>query len=115
MTITKGCTMIDRVDTFEVVESFPQGYIVWNIGDNMVDGYLPLAQVENDSVNLNTLKAIKIDSNEELKLLREAAGYGVHDLKSAKRAMNRKNPKGSIARRKKELAEKTITIFERLS
>ena len=100
--------------TFEVVENIPEGYTVWNIGDNMTDGYLPLCQSENFQINPNTLKAIKMD-HEELKLMREAAGYGVEDLKSAKRAMNRKNPKSYIARRKKELAEKTITIFERLS
>ena len=109
MTITKGKHI------FEVVENIPEGYTVWNIGDNMVEGYLPLAQIENYQVNPNTLKAIKIDSNEELKLLRDAAGYGVNDLRSAKRAANRKTPKSYIARKKKELAEKTITIFEKLS
>ena len=100
---------------FQVVKSIPHDYIVWNIGNNMIDGYLPLAQItEGYNINQSTLKAIKISSEEELNLLRDAAGYGVHDLKSAKKALNRKNPKGYIARRKKELAEKAITIFEKL-
>lgn len=104
-----------KVDVFEVVENIPEDYEVWNIGDNMNDGYLPLAKVKDYGIDPSTLKAIKIDSSEELKLLREAANYGVHNLKSAKRAVNLKNPKSSITRRKKELAEKTIAIFERLS
>ena len=104
----------DERHTFEVVENIPEGYEVWNIGDNMIDGYLPLAQAENYQINPNTLKAIKLES-EELELMREAAGYGVNNLKSAKRAVNLKNPKSYIAKRKKALAEQTITIFERLS
>jgi len=105
----------DSKHSFEVVEKIPQGYEIWNIGDNMIDGYIPLAEeVEKYKINPNTLKAIKLDPN-ELTLLRKSANYGVVDLKSAKRAINRKAPKTYIAIRKKELAEKTITIFERLS
>lgn len=105
--------IIDEKHTFEVVENIPEGYEVWNIGDNMMDGYLPLAQVEDYQINPNTLKAIKLEF-EELKLMREAANFGVVNLKSAKRAINRKSTKSYITKRQKELAEKTITIFERL-
>ena len=105
----------DGKDTFEVVEKIPTGYVVWNIGDNMIDGYLPLTELEGDYIIPETLKAIKIDDANELKLLRNACHYGVHDLKSCKRKMNRKNPKGYIAKKGKALAEATIKSFERLT
>lgn len=118
MTITTGTT---NKHTFEVVGKIPKGFFVWNIGDNMGDNnYIPLCEDLNPNdknsyeINQNTLKAIKLDK-EEVMILRDAAGYGVNDLKSAKRAMNRKDPKGYIAKKKKELAEKTISIFERIS
>ena len=31
-------------DVFEIVEEFPLGYSIWNIGSNMPDGYLPLCR-----------------------------------------------------------------------
>lgn len=31
--------------TFEVVDSIPFGYHIWNIGKNMKEGYLPLVQL----------------------------------------------------------------------
>lgn len=107
--------------TYEVVNKIPEGFFVWNIGDNMgTDEYIPIAEdlhpedKEDYSINPYTVKAIKLDPKEVL-LLRDAANYGVNDYKTAKKAMNRKNPKGFITRRKKELAEKTISIFERIS
>ncbi|MBR5171861.1 MAG: hypothetical protein IKW14_00495 [Phascolarctobacterium sp.] len=51
---------------FEVVESVPKHYFIWNIGKNMVDGYLPLCEwlnpedTENFSINVDTLKAVKL-------------------------------------------------------
>lgn len=54
--------------TFEVVDEIPYGYMIWNIGKHMVDGYLPLCRLAERqpfpggrSINVNTLKAIKCD------------------------------------------------------
>ena len=33
--------------TFEVVEEVPLGYEIWNIGKNMIDGYLPLCRLSS--------------------------------------------------------------------
>lgn len=50
---------------FEVVDCVPAHYFIWNIGKNMVDGYLPMCEWLNPankmdfSINPNTLKAIK--------------------------------------------------------
>lgn len=37
-------TITNNGDTFELVDRVPRGYLIWNIGKNMVDGYLPLSQ-----------------------------------------------------------------------
>lgn len=63
-------------DTFEVVESVPLGYEIWNIGRNMVDGYLPLCRLSQHqpfsgarNIETDTLKAIK---NEGAQLILDA-------------------------------------------
>lgn len=52
---------------FELVEKIPEGYVIWNIGTNMKDGYLPLCQIDNGyNVNVETLKAIKLEKAQEI-------------------------------------------------
>lgn len=52
-----------RVDRFEVVDEWPVGYVVWNIGraNFQHEGYLPLCRVNADyMVDLATLKALNV-------------------------------------------------------
>ena len=52
-----------RVDRFEVVDEWPIGYVVWNIGREYFphEGYLPLCSVDADHiVDLATLKALNV-------------------------------------------------------
>ena len=52
---------------FELVGKIPEGYVIWNIGANIEDGYLPLCQIDNDyNVNTETLKAIKLEKAQEV-------------------------------------------------
>lgn len=104
----------DGKHTFEVVEAIPQGFRVWNIGNNMMDGFLPLCQLVDGTYNIipETLKALKVDDPELLKLLREGAGKGIADLKSCKKKMNLKAPKEYWTIRAKEIATKTISFYE---
>lgn len=37
-------------NVFEVIEKIPCGYKIWNIGKNMVDGWLPLVRCEGYNV-----------------------------------------------------------------
>lgn len=56
-----------RVDRFEVVDEWPNGYVVWNIGRNNFPhvGYLPLCRTKADyMVDLSSLKALKVGSEE---------------------------------------------------
>ena len=51
-------------DEFEIVEEFPQGYVVWNIGrENFpFPGYLPLAKpLPNYHIERSSLKTVKVD------------------------------------------------------
>ena len=55
-------------DIFELVGFVPRGYQIWNIGENMLDGYLPLCRLKARQpfdgareIETDTLKAIKID------------------------------------------------------
>lgn len=105
---------------YEVVEKMPKGYFVWNIGENMgTDDYIPVVESkypENKEcyeINPDTVKAIKLDPA-EVKILRKAAGYGICDLKDAKKAIGR-NPKSGYMRRKKALAEMAIEILEKIT
>lgn len=61
-------TISDNQHTFEIVERVPMGYQIWNIGKNMIDGYLPLCRVipGTFSIEPETLKAIKIDGAQKI-------------------------------------------------
>lgn len=70
-------------DTFEIVESVPynRDYVIWNIGKNMTDGYLPLVQTGGYNgccVNTNTMKAIKV---KEAQTILAAIGWGQGTIK----------------------------------
>lgn len=107
-------TSCNATHTFEIVEKIPTGFFVWNIGENMTDGYIPICEIlEGYSINTETLKAIALEEN-EIEIVRESARYGVNDLKSARRA-SKLNPKTRSTLHKKELAIAALPIFERIT
>lgn len=83
------------------------------------DEYIPLCQdlypgiKDNYSINPDTLRAIKLPK-EEVKLLREAAGWGVVSLKEVEKALKSKRH-SYIAEKRRESARKTIDIFKRIT
>ena len=54
----------NRKDIFLIVDEFPCGYVVWNIGRGNFPfkGYIPLAKPTNTpyNIDLHSLKAIKV-------------------------------------------------------
>lgn len=61
-------TITSGKHTFEIVDHIPGGYQIWNIGKNMVDGYLPLCRLKAiqpfegcTEIEPDTLKAIRTD------------------------------------------------------
>ena len=76
--------------TFELVDRVPLGYSIWNIGENMADGYLPLCRLAavqpfpgGRSIEVDTLKAIKCEGAQEILA---AAGWGPETLDEMERA-----------------------------
>ena len=61
---------------FELVDFIPYGYKIWNIGDNMVPGYLPLVQTggyDGCQVIISSMKAVKVDGAQTILA---AIGFG---------------------------------------
>ena len=127
-----------RTDVFAVVEGFPSStYSVWNLGDNMIDGYLPLCQRVPDqedwqmNVNLNTLCAIDMrDDPDLLAEFRLAARRGINSYETALAASQAKpippeqsgcayGKRGILAYdyacQKQAMAEELVEYFEELS
>ena len=112
--------LCERKDVFEIVEKIPDGFFVWNIGDNMgLDEYIPICEdlhpedKDNYEIKTSTLKAIRL-SREEVETLREAAHVGIVSKKTAEKALKSKRL-GYWSDRKREQAEKTIDIFKRIT
>lgn len=66
-----------RSDRFEVVDFYPHGYTVWNIGREHfpIQGYIPLAEVdETCHVNTKTLKTIKCPNDKVADYILKVAG-----------------------------------------
>ena len=76
---------------FEIVKSIPKGYSIWNIGNNMVDGYLPLCQVEPSTYSIipETLKAVKFEKAQTI--LRAICGGADTIKKMEKYLLKNKN------------------------
>ena len=113
-------TLNNRNDIFEIVEKIPINYFVWNIGENMgTDEYIPICEdlhpedKDNYDINTCTLKAIKL-SREEVETLREAAHVGIVSKKTAEKALKSKR-RGYWSDKKREQAEKTIDIFNKIT
>ena len=105
---------------YEVVDTIPTGFFVWNIGENMgTDEYIPICESLRPwdkkcySINTATLKAIKL-SPEKIQLLRDAANYGITSLQAAEKAIKRCS-KSWIAQKQKLHAEKTLAIFNEIT
>lgn len=111
---------LGETDIYKIVEKIPFGFFVWNIGENMgSDEYVPLCQYlspgikDGHSINSDTLRAIKLPK-EEVELLREAAGWEVNSLETARKALKSRRH-SYMAEKKRESARKTIVIFERIT
>lgn len=112
-------TLCDKTDVFEITEKIPTGFFIWNIGENMgTHEYIPVCQYmkpedkENFEINPDTLKAVKVTS-EEWEKLNKAAAWGVGNLLQAEKALKRKR-RGYTADRKREAAKMTIEIFRNI-
>lgn len=83
------------------------------------DEYIPICEdlhpedKDNYEIKTSTLKAIRL-SREDVEALREAAHVGIVSKTTAERALKSKR-RGYWSDRKREQAEKTIDIFNRIT
>ena len=77
-------TITNGRHTFEIVEEVPDNFYIWNIGKNMVEGYLPLCELRKEQeleggmeIKTSTLKAIKI---KDAQVILAAMGYGPKNI-----------------------------------
>lgn len=97
---------------FEIVDKIPAGFEIWNIGG--LGEYIPLCESGNPaSVNIGTLKAIKLNAK-EVKILNSAAGEGDKTAKKARSTLKRV-AKTTAMRRRQEKARKALPILERIT
>ena len=81
-------TEYGRTDRFLICDTWPAGYVVWNIGRHNFpfEGYLPLCVCDNNyHVFINSLCCIKVESEElAIEVLCEAGRTGNYDYKKFK-------------------------------
>lgn len=94
-------TITHHGDTFELVDKVPRGYFVWNIGKNMIDGYLPLCRLAYSqpfpggrNIEVETLKAIKCEGAQTIL---EAIGWGPETPEEMERYIEKHERKGTHA------------------
>jgi len=92
---------------FELVDHVPHGYIVWNIGKNMIDGYLPLCRLAarqpfpgGRNIETDTLKAIK---TEHAQTILASMGIGPKTVEEMERYIEKHPNKWGVDRMKKAL------------
>ena len=104
-------TITHHGNTFELVDRVPRGYFVWNIGKNMIDGYLPLCRLAffqpfpgGRNIEVETLKAIKCEGAQTILA---AIGWGPETPEEMERYIEKHERKGThimeVERMKKAL------------
>ena len=95
-------TITHHGNTFELVDRVPHGYLIWNIGKNMIDGYLPLCRLAyfqpfpgGRNIEVETLKAIKCEGAQTIL---EAIGYGPETPDQMERYIEKHSGESSCGR-----------------
>lgn len=107
-------TIISGEHTFQIVGSVPYGYKIWNIGKNMIDGYLPLVQTGGyDGCQvIGIKKAIKIEGAQ---IILAAIGYGEYTIKGMENYIKKyKNSKEKIKIMQIEKYKKALPIMHQI-
>ena len=106
--------------TFELVEKITLPYFIWNIGDNMPDGYLPLCKLKavqpfegGRSIEVENLRAIK---TEGAQVILAAIGGGQNTIPEMERYIKRyKNARpGTYSYRKVQRMKKALPYMQGL-
>lgn len=105
--------------TFEIVDFFPYGYHIWNIGH--IDNYLPLCVTGGydgcQVIMSQPLKAIKLDNDDDVKLLSKVSmRTGCSNILEMERYLKiHMNSENKNINQYKEMIEKAIIILKSLT
>lgn len=107
----------DMHHQFEVVDKWPQNYLIWNIGYDAIPGYVPFCQLASHQpfVNENTLKAYKTDAYKEIMI----AAFGscsltLEDMKKYLQRCQKNKKLTSWDRKYVPKVEGVVKIIERI-
>lgn len=102
---------------FEVVDIIPLGYVIWNIGDHMVPGYLPLCRLAmrqpfpgGRNIETDTLKAIRCNNAQ---VVMKAVGHGPDTLEAMEAALKKPIKRESDRQDIEKAVEILRTIWRR--
>lgn len=104
---------------YEIVDEVPLGYMIWNIGENAPDGYLPFCRLSRHqpfeggrNIETDTLKAMKVDGAREI-LAAVSAGHGTL-AKMEGYVQGHRNPQKDWEQRSVALCCKAIPYMRRI-
>lgn len=112
--------IVHNGNVFEIVEEFPLGYDIWNIGKNMLDGYLPLCRLSSHqpfdgarNIETDTLKAIKCAGAQ---VILDAIHGGTNTLDAMERYVKRHQhaKPGSYAHEKVQKIKKALPFMQQI-
>lgn len=106
-------------NTFEIVDSVPPNFFIWNIGKNMPDGYLPICRLADvqpfeggRSIDVKSLKAIKTPDAQRILEVAHIGGT-VADVKKFIKKNENKKP-STWAKTYAEKAKKILPIMQNI-
>lgn len=101
------------LDEFEIIDYVPTGFVIWNIGKHMVDGYIPFVRVggyDGCQVVEGSKKAYKFDEAQDILAI---TTYGIQTSEETEKYIKKRlNKKGYEENIKK--VEKAIPLFKEL-
>lgn len=105
---------------FEITDRIEKPYLIWNIGRNMPDGYVPLCKLKKDQpfeggreIETDTLRCIPFDGAQ---VILEAIGYGPQTPTEMRRYILRHGnaPEGSWRRHVVRKMERALPYMDKL-
>ena len=82
-----------NIKKYMIVDFVPSGYQIWNIGEHAPEGFVPLCKSdEHYHVDMNSLKAIRVEDLDDRKKIMDAAGWGGSTIIEAEKTI-RENSK----------------------
>ena len=112
----------DMHHQFEVVDKWPQNYLIWHIGYDAIPGYVPFCQLDfyqpfpgGRNVNVNTLKAYKTDAYKEIMIAASGScSFTLEDMKKYLQRCQKNKKLTSWDRKYVPKVERVIEEIERI-